>query len=121
MKVKEIYLPGRKIIINKGDLVRVWHDPWMSDIPLKNCFPMLFDVCQQQNDTLAEFVSASYEMPFRRRLFGELTEQLLETFSKARDFTLNSRDTIAWSLTGKGLFTTKSIYEAQERFVRTEL
>lgn len=40
MKVKEVYMEGRMIKINKGDLARVWHDPWMLNVPLKTVCPV---------------------------------------------------------------------------------
>lgn len=78
MKVKQVYLAGRKIIVSNGGLVRVWFDPWASDIPFEDPFLYLFDVCQKQNYTLSDFVSAGFEPPFRRRLFGELITQWQE-------------------------------------------
>ena len=41
MKVKEVYMEGRGIHIHMGDLARVWHDPWISENPLKVCYPAL--------------------------------------------------------------------------------
>lgn len=90
MKVKDVYFAGRKIVINSGKLVRLWHDPWFSDVPLKNHFPVLFDIYQKQECTLADFILASCELPFRRRLFGEIVDQWQDVISKARKFDLNS-------------------------------
>ena len=75
MKVKETYMAGRKINVNCGDLARVWHDPWLGDGVLRDRFPVLFDICQNQECTVASFVANDYELAFRRRLFGELVDQ----------------------------------------------
>jgi hypothetical protein len=46
LKVKEYYFVGRKVILNKGNLVRFWIDPWLNDTPLVESVPVLFDICQ---------------------------------------------------------------------------
>lgn len=48
MKVKEYYLTGRKIILNSGNLMRLWQDPWMGENPLCEQFPILFYLCQDK-------------------------------------------------------------------------
>lgn len=39
MKVKEYYFAGRAIVTKRGDITRLWHDPWYDNTPLKNVFP----------------------------------------------------------------------------------
>jgi hypothetical protein len=51
LKIKEHYFAGRKIILNKGDLVRFWIDPWLNNTHLFEAFPALFDICQWQDST----------------------------------------------------------------------
>lgn len=74
IKVKEVYFLGRKNIINDGRLTRLWHDPWMLDHPSKNEFPVMFDICQNQDCTLAYFVAKGCVSSFCGRLFGELAD-----------------------------------------------
>ena len=74
MKVKETYMAGRKININSGDLARIWHDPWVANTPLRDRFPVLFNICQDQDCTIASLVANNYTLGFRRRLFGELSD-----------------------------------------------
>lgn len=118
MKVKEVYMAGRKIKINHGDLVRIWQDPWLLDIPLKSRFPILFDICQDQDCTLADFVTNGYEIRFRRRLLLNLLSNGLRLFLVPRTFPLNDLpDTVAWAFNSKENFTTKSVYEWLEFFL----
>ena len=34
MKVKDLYFEGRKVILQKGDVVRFWKDPWLDGYSL---------------------------------------------------------------------------------------
>ena len=111
MKVKDVYMAGRKVNINKGDLARVWHDPWVDNGILRERFPVLYDICQDQDYTIASFVDNDYNLPFRRRLFGELEEQWKWMVCEAKKLHLNENpDAISWSLNRGGRFTTKSVY-----------
>ena len=112
MKVKDVYIAGRKVNINKGDLARVWHDPWVDNGILREHFPVLYDICQDQDCTIASFVDNDYNLPFRRRLFGELEEQWNWMVCEAKKMPLNENpDAISWSLNSGGRFTTKSVYK----------
>ena len=116
MKVKDVYMSGRKVNINKGDLARVWHDPWVDNGILRERFPVLYDICQDQDCTVASFVDNDYNLPFRRRLFGELEEQWNWMVCEAKKMPLNENpDAISWSLNSGGRFTTKSVYKWLER------
>ena len=68
MKVKEHYMIGRKVILNSGNLARMWLDPCGVERPLCVQSPVLFSVCNNQEIIVARFrenVEASF---FRRRL-----------------------------------------------------
>jgi hypothetical protein len=57
MKVKEYYFARRKLILNKGEPVRFWIDPWLDNIPLCESFPALFDNCQGQDRTFEKAIN----------------------------------------------------------------
>ncbi|XP_048552830.1 uncharacterized protein LOC125533101 [Triticum urartu] len=116
MKVKDSYMAGRKIIINSGNLTRVWHDPWVENIILKDRFPDLFSICHDQESTLASWVTSNYDLDFRHRLTGVLGEQWAWMVMEAKKLSLsNSSDTISWAFSSRGKFTTKTMYEWLER------
>ena len=68
-------MAGRKIKIESGNLARVWYDPWVENTTLKDPFPDLFSICQEQECTVASWAAKNYELGFRRSLVGELGEQ----------------------------------------------
>lgn len=111
-----IYMEGRKLILNSGDLVRLWHDPWLDSSILKTSYPMLFDIRNNQECTLSSFVANGCVPSFRRRLTPELYEQWNKIVCGARSLALNgSPDKVIWSLNNSGKFLTKSVYKWLEK------
>lgn len=41
MKVKEYYMAGRCVVLNAGNIARVWNDPLNNSPPLCSKYPML--------------------------------------------------------------------------------
>jgi hypothetical protein len=56
LKIKNIYLRGRKIETKKGDLTLFWLDPWLYDRPMCLVAPVLFDLCEEKEVTLYNFL-----------------------------------------------------------------
>lgn len=48
LKVKDFYLMGRQVRIKNGDKTRFWEDKWLSDIPLCNVAPNLYEICEDR-------------------------------------------------------------------------
>lgn len=74
LKVKHINMEGRKLVLNSGNLIRLWHDPWLGSSILKKEYPILFDICNNQKCTVACFVADGCSLSFRRRLTLALTD-----------------------------------------------
>lgn len=55
MKVKELYMAGRRIMIGKGDLARVWKDVMYENKPLCDHYRELFSICHNQECTVENF------------------------------------------------------------------
>ena len=49
LKIKNIYLQGRKVLVRNGKNTFFWKDSWLYDKPLCMMFPDLFKFCKQQN------------------------------------------------------------------------
>lgn len=108
MKVKETYMAGRAVKVNSGNLARVWHEPWIDAVPLCEKFPVLFSICQDQDETIADFVAKNYSLGFMRRLFGGINDQWEWVVSEAKKYTLdNIPDTVFWKLCKNKRLTTK--------------
>jgi hypothetical protein len=116
LKVKDIYLAGRKISLNNGSIVRFWKDSWGNNQPpLCDGFPGLFEICQLQDCTIKDFAEAELYMPFRRRLHDTLLDQWNEILRRFNDLHLNEEDDdISWNFTKNKIFSTKSVYEFLE-------
>jgi hypothetical protein len=57
LKVQDYYLCGREVVLNKGDIVRFWLDPWEGDVPLAEKYPGLFNICHSQEVTFEQVAS----------------------------------------------------------------
>ena len=64
IKIRDFYLAGRKMRICNGELTDFWHDAWCLDSPLKDRFPDLFDICQNQKITVADMAKKRVESLF---------------------------------------------------------
>jgi hypothetical protein len=65
LKVKEIYLNGRKVELKRGNLVRFWLDPWLDNIPLNESHPLLFNISLVPDVTFEHVVQSVFNIPFR--------------------------------------------------------
>ena len=71
--VKHFY----KLALGNGKIIYCWHDVWSGDISMKTQFWDLFDLCQQQNCTIAQvWDDQILKLAFRRcvdiSFFGEM-------------------------------------------------
>jgi hypothetical protein len=48
LKVKDLYIAGRKIKIGVGNIARFWEDRWLYERPLADCYPELYSICHDQ-------------------------------------------------------------------------
>jgi hypothetical protein len=48
LKVKQLYLKGRVMLVGDGKRIDFWEDPWCGVVALKDKFRELFDICTQQ-------------------------------------------------------------------------
>ena len=75
LKVKEIYMAGRKVITESGNIARVWSDPINGLLPFKDQYPQLFDICNIPECTIKQVFAVETGSFFRRRLTPALHEQ----------------------------------------------
>jgi hypothetical protein len=115
LKVKDIYMVGRRVKIKRGNLMRFWKHVWLGETSLEHQFPILFDICQEPEVTFQECIAKNFVISFRRRLHTGILEQWNYIQSKALEVNMDEADdTISWSLNKSGLFTTKSVYKYLE-------
>ena len=116
LKVKDVYLCGRKVTVRKGDIARFWYDPWYQETPLRMSHPDLFDISHAQEYTFGKAGDTNFDIPFRRSLSPVLFQHWTEIKNAAREVVLDGEtDVVSWSLNANGKFSTASVYQYLER------
>lgn len=68
LKVRPIYLKGRKIKPNNGERTLLWSDPWLETDPLHSKFSTLYELCEEKTITIKSFILKNRQIGFRRWL-----------------------------------------------------
>ena len=111
LSIREYYLRGRKIKIGKWGNVDCWQDVWCGSTPLKEQFPTLFEICNEQNITVAKIAQRNWRFTFRRWLDTGLQEQLRSLRDILFSCALNDEDDLPiWKWEKSGSFSMKSMY-----------
>ena len=108
MKVKDLYMAGRKVSVRSGDIARLWVDPIGDQKPFMDQFPRLSSICNFPECTVKACIGVDPMSFFRRRLSAELKDQwqlMVETPKKS--YVFKETDDIKWSLGPKTVFTTR--------------
>ena len=99
MKVKEYYLAGRKVVLNSGNLARVWKDPLNQEISMDQKYPMLYSICNKQEITVEKFRNGVGDDFFRRQLHTPLLDQWNELKDTVDSWALSEEpDQVIWTL-----------------------
>ena len=115
LKIKNIYMMGRKIETGAGNLIRLWKDPINGLIPFQDQYPRLFEICNYPTSTLDKRDELDDTSIFRRRLTPELSKQWEDMRAAVNRIHLDGRsDRVFWGLNQSGKFTTKSVYKMLE-------
>jgi hypothetical protein len=72
LHVKDLYLYGRKMQVGDGTRTHFWGDSWCGHSPLKDKFPDLFAICNDQNITVANAARTNWRLSFKRWLSVDL-------------------------------------------------
>ena len=102
--------------MNRGDVARHWMDALEEKIPLKDKFPMLFDICVEPNCIVDKISNMNHVSSFRRRLPPELMQQWGEVKKDVQNLIQNELpDEVYWGLDNTRKYTTKSMYRWLEK------
>lgn len=113
LKIKNVYLQGRKIETRNGKNTLFWLDSWLYDKPLDVLFPDLFKLCEQQKVTVSQVKTIPNLLSFTRWLVYDLKvnwEKIMRDVDKIR--LKDDNDLALWQLGGKGKFSVSSVYNA---------
>jgi hypothetical protein len=100
------------MLVENGQMIDFWEDPWCGVVSLKDKLKGLYDICTEQNRSVAEMAERGWRMNFRRWL----NERDQKHFSQMRDMLAacalsNEKDRVTWILEKTGNFSVKSMYK----------
>lgn len=113
LKVKNVYLQGRKVMVHNGKNTLFWKDAWLYDKPLCVLFPDLFKFCEQQNILVDQARGNPQNISFTRWLMDDMLvtrQRILDDMYKI-EFT-SENDSVSWKFGPMGRFSVKSVYNA---------
>jgi hypothetical protein len=111
LQVKQIYLKGRRMKVGNGRDTSFWCDAWCDQIPLKDRFPEIFDICIEQNVIVAAAATMNWNFSFRRWMTPDIAWQIhgLNQIMSQTVLT-DMQDKPHWKWTKSGKFSVKSVY-----------
>jgi hypothetical protein len=112
MNVKEEFFSRGTMVIGNGQKTRFWEDIWLGDTPLKDQYPMLYNIVNHANVTVAQaLASNALNIGFRRVLTPYKWDRWVDLVTRVMSVQrTDSEDTFRWKLTNSGSFTVKSMY-----------
>jgi hypothetical protein len=97
--------------VGDGRDTSFWCDSWCDQIPLKDRFPGIYDICIEQNVSVAEAADMHWNFSFRRWMTLDLACQIhgLHQIMSQTVLTVE-QDKPVWKWTKGVKFTIKSVY-----------
>ena len=93
-------------------LTRFWLDPWLYKEPLYVIVPILFELCENKNISVAQALNGT-QISLRRWLFDDLRSTWETIWLDAVNFWLTSNvDSVLWLIGKSSIFSVKSVYNA---------
>ena len=113
IKVKDDFFKREKMIIGNGEQTRFWEDSWLGPTPLKDQYPVLYNIAYNKNKTVANVLgTVPINLPFRRVIIGNNRTHWMNLVERLMRVKLgDGEDTFKWTLTSNGTFTVKSYCE----------
>jgi len=112
LKVKHIYMAGRKLEIRNGENTLFWQDCWLGGQALCTKFPVLYELYESKQITVAEYLRRNGLLTFRRWLPTILQEQWEMLKQHALEVPIyHEQDKVSWKWGNKCVFTVKSTYD----------
>jgi hypothetical protein len=121
LKIRPIYLRGREYRLNNVKVISFWRETWLEDNPICSDYPILFDLCNDQNVAVSDVAQAVWAIRFRIRLPPMIRDQWYNLAQKLNAVSLNrgggGQDKVLrkWSASRK--FTIKSVYNQLQRMI----
>jgi hypothetical protein len=89
----------------------LWKDRWINETPFCLRYPILFQLCQNKDIIVHNFILRQGRLNFSRWLPAWLFEQWLEMVNLIYNCQFeNINDSMIWKWSNKCKFTTKTVY-----------
>jgi hypothetical protein len=72
LQVRDIYLSGRSMEVNNGEITHFWGDAWWGSTPFKDKYPLLFNLCSEIDITMAKAARRNWFFTYRRWLSADV-------------------------------------------------
>ena len=114
MNIKDNFMELGHFNVKDGTQTRFWVDTWLGNKPLKDRFPVLFNIVRRKQDYVAQVLSLpTLNISFRRNLVGANLRDWHRIVASLQDVNLpEESDVFVWGLNASGSFTVKSMYAA---------
>lgn len=111
LKIKQLYLLGRCMVIGDGRRTDFWGDAWCGHTPLSQLFPSLHAISNDLGCTVRELADRRWNFSFKRWLDEHNQRCLVELGDKLMGVRFNQdRDKPVWKWEKSDKFSVKSIY-----------
>jgi hypothetical protein len=112
LKVREIYLQGRVMVVGNGKMTDFWRDTWCGACSLQDKFPELFEICNENSLSVAGMAQRGWRLSFRRWLDERKQNQLRRLLDMINSFAIGREDDRPkWNWEKSGSFSVKSTYK----------
>jgi hypothetical protein len=112
LKVKNIYLQGRRVKVKNGKTTSFWTDSWREEGPLCTKYPILYELCTEKNISVNAFYEKGGAISFRRWLPAILHSQWESVCEAVLSSSLGKGgDEWIWKRGKNGIFSIKSLYD----------
>jgi hypothetical protein len=114
MNVKNQFLTFGNFRLQNGTQIRFWEDIWLGNSTLRDQYPNLYNIVRRKNATVSNVLSTvPYHISFRRALVGHNLHSWNSLVLRMANIHLNDQhDVLRWSLTRRGEFSVRSMYNA---------
>jgi hypothetical protein len=112
LKVRDLYLRGRIMMVGDGNATDFWNDVWCGEMALKEKYPNLFDICNEQCCLVAEMAQKNWRLSFRRWLDEENQNQWRTLRNTLTTCALTQcQEMPKWRWCKSAVFSVKSMYD----------
>jgi hypothetical protein len=113
LKIRNIYLQGRKMVVRDCKRTLLWKDIWLNEKPLYTLYSDLFKICDNPDVTIYQVKLDPQNVTFTRWLVGDLRNSWGKILTDVENLHLvSSNDLVQWKFGTNGLFSVKSVYKA---------